>query len=200
MINWIESIPEWNRALPATLIATGVTPEQRQALAHALVVRALNLHPEAVVIEQVKGRPPVVAKPMGSRLYLSLSHRDKLTAVAIASSPVGVDVEVMDIEAEIPWNVLHAKDAANLTPHEGKARASAFARLWSLKEAYLKSLGVGLNREPSSFGVSFVDGENAVIHDPVGHTPVAAARTTWRVLSGTWGAVSTVILEPQRHG
>jgi phosphopantetheinyl transferase len=90
--------------------------------------------------------------------------------------------------------VLHPIEVAFLEQSSGRDRAMNFARLWSLKEAYLKSHGVGLRREPSSFVVQFVDRERATITDPETDQDAIAAGTIWRGLANDWAAISTVIL------
>jgi phosphopantetheinyl transferase len=198
MIGWFDGIAGWDRSLPAVIVAIGMTVEQRRALLHALVVRSMRLNPDAVVIEHPEGWPPTIAKPLGSGLHLSVGSRGLYTAAAIAASPIGVDVELVDERGEVPWNVLHETEAAFLAGLAGEAGAVAFARLWSLKEAYLKALGVGLSREPSSFAVSFIDGESATFHDPGASARVAEVGTIWRAAGGTRAAVSAVILERRR--
>jgi 4'-phosphopantetheinyl transferase len=193
-IQWIDELPGWNRAVPATLIMADGAVEKRHAALKAFVARALSLSPDRVEIEHVRDRPPIIARPLGAGLYLSLASRGGLAAMAAAPAPVGVDLELVDENAEIPWNVLHPGEAAMLAALKDRPQAMAFTRLWSLKEAYLKSLGVGLKREPSSFLVRFADSEVATIIDPVQSAGVADARTTWRGSGGIWNAVSTVVL------
>jgi 4'-phosphopantetheinyl transferase len=193
---WVDGIAGWDGQLPAVLISTGkAAKQQRRDLLHALVARFLELDPSTVVIEQTAGRPPTVKKPSGSDVYLSLSWRSPYTAAAIAASPVGVDVELVDEKGEVPWNVLHASEKATLGSLPENALASAFARLWSLKEAYLKALGIGLAREPSSFSVQFADEERAIIHDPSMPAIVIDARTTWRQTDAIPAAVSAILLK-----
>jgi phosphopantetheinyl transferase len=194
MIGWFDGIAGWDRSLPAVIVAVGVTIGQRRPLLHALVVRAMSINPDAVVIEHREGSPPTIAKPLGSGLHLSVGSRGFYTAAAIAASPIGVDVELLDERGQVPWNVLHEREAAFLAGLAGHDRALAFARMWSLKEAYLKALGAGLRREPASFAVSFVGGERAAIDDPHAAAEVADARTTWRAAAGAWNAVSAVVL------
>jgi phosphopantetheinyl transferase len=196
MVNWIDNISTWDGRLPATLVAIGLPPEQREAELRALVAHVLHVHPDSIAVERVNGRPPVLVRPAGRRLYLSTSSRSRVAAMAVAGSQVGVDVEVTDSEAEIPWNVLHANEVAKLASLKGGERSCAFARLWSLKEAYLKALGTGLSREPSSFAVSFVDEESAVIDDSIGSRP-AEAETRWHAGGAYLVAISVVVLEPQ---
>jgi phosphopantetheinyl transferase len=198
MIDWIENFPGWSRRLPAALICMGLTAEQRRALPLTLAAGALDLHPDAVLVAQATGHPPVVTRPAGSGLFLSIASRGSFTAAAVAASRVGIDVELVDPDGEVPWNVLHPSEAALLRGQGGEGRASAFARLWSLKEAYLKALGAGLFREPSSFAVCFLDEKAAAFDDS--HVPLrgAEAETTWRTFGALRAAVSTVVLKRQQ--
>ena len=196
MVNWIEDIARWDGSLPAALVAIDL--EQRDMALRALVARVLDLHPNAVTIERVKGRPPVLLQAAGHGLHLSTSSRGPFAAMAVAKSRVGIDVELADTNAEIPWNVLHPKETAELALlHDGETRLRAFARLWSLKEAYLKALGIGLWREPSSFAVGLADEHSAVFADPAASTRVVEAETRWRTVETSLAAISVVVLEPQ---
>jgi 4'-phosphopantetheinyl transferase len=198
-VQFIDELPGWNRALPTALITPAGTVEQRRAILKQFVARALLLHPDLIMIEHASDRPPIVGKPLSSGLYLSTSSRAGLAVLGAAAAPIGVDVEVVDDGGEIPWNVLHPDEAEILAALKGRPQAMAFARLWSLKECYLKSLGVGLKREPASFAVRFRDGVSAAVDDPARHAEVADARTTWRSAGGVWSAISTVVLMRQRH-
>ena len=198
-VQFIDELPGWDRALPTAMILPAGPVEERRARLHRFVARALALDPALVGIEHAEDRPPIVGKPLSSGLYLSSSSRGGLAAFAAARAPVGVDVEAVDEAGEIPWAVLHRDEVAMLEGLKGCPQAMAFARLWSLKECYLKSLGVGLRREPSSFSVRFLDGETAAVTDPEGRAGIADARTTWRGTGGLWIAVSALVLVRQRH-
>jgi phosphopantetheinyl transferase len=197
MIRWIDSLAEWDGALPGVLLIERATRETRHELLWRMSAKVLKLAPERVSVEHGEGRPPIIAKPFGSGLYLSSASRDGFAAVAVAPSPVGVDVEIAEIGGWIPWNVLHPNEVAFLEQETGAELAMNFARIWSLKEAYLKAEGVGFQREPSSFAVQFLDGERARIEDPEAAHEVLAASTTWRGLANSWAAVSAVVLKRQ---
>jgi phosphopantetheinyl transferase len=197
MVHWIETLSGWDGGLPATLVATGPAAEQRDALPRALVARALGCPPETIELRQPEGGGPVVARPSGSGLHVSKASRGVVTVVSVAASPVGVDVERLDVKGEIPWNVLHPAEAAMLRELPGLARARAFTRLWSLKEAYAKALGVGLLREPSSYEVRFADASQAAVYDPLNPDSVAEATTIWRGADESF-AISTVILSRRK--
>lgn len=198
-IQFVDDLPGWDRAVPAILILPRATPEQRRAMLGRFVARALALHPELIEIEYARDRPPIVGKPLGSGLYLSSSSRAGLAALGAATAPIGVDVETVDEAGEIPWYVLHPAEIAALEALAGQAQAMAFARLWSLKESYLKALGLGLGREPATFAVRFRDGESAQIDDPLAAGEVVDARTAWRSADGVWSAVSAVVLARRRR-
>jgi phosphopantetheinyl transferase len=78
----------------------------------------------------------------------------------------------------------------------GEARARAFARLWSVKEAYVKALRAGL-REAESFAVDFsnTNAEAALITDPFATAQSVYASTVWRTAQGRCAAVSAVVRE-----
>lgn len=127
-------------------------------IAHAALRRVvgavLGVSPQHVVIDRDRcprcgkrhGRPIV----SGSSVHVSLSHTSGLAAVAIASTPVGVDVEWIPASVDdAPLMALHPRERSEIAAMPRDARPAAFARAWTRSEAYLKGLGVGLAREPS---------------------------------------------------
>ncbi len=159
---WLSSPDDIAASLPAVWLVA--TPEQpatlpersalRRGLGARILARQLGLPPEAIAIgHDARGRP-LVERPRGSRLHLSLATRAGMVAVALADSPVGVDVEAVDARAAPPTAVLHSEEATWLFAQPEHERALAFARLWSAKEAYVKALGTGFTRPPESFTVS----------------------------------------------
>lgn len=193
-IRFIDDLAGWNGAAPVTLLTDAATRDQRRAALRALAAGALSLAPDSIEIEHPPDRPPRLAKPPGAGLHLSSAARGRLAALAVAPGPVGVDVEVLDLVPAIPWNVLHPVEVKTLEALAGRPRALAFTRLWSLKEAYLKALGVGFGREPASFAVRLSSGGKASVEDRQSAARVADTATTWRVAAGAWVAVSTVML------
>jgi 4'-phosphopantetheinyl transferase len=171
---WLESLDGYDGRLPAALVLRGVAETGRRRALRALAAAALGLDRDEIDIRHEAARAPRILRPR-SGLHCSSASRAGGAAVAVAERPIGIDVEVADA-AEIPWNVLHPAERQALAPIAEAERARAFARLWSVKEAYLKALGVGLAREASSFAVHCRDAERATIEDPFG-PPVAVAST-----------------------
>ncbi|MET8615950.1 4'-phosphopantetheinyl transferase family protein, partial [Streptomyces misionensis] len=98
------------------------------------------------------GRPALRAPGLRAPgLHFSLSHSGDLVLVALAGTPVGVDVEGL-ASAEAVRSAqcaLHATEVAELARLPAYERPAAFTRTWVRKEAYLKGLGTGLVRDPA---------------------------------------------------
>jgi 4'-phosphopantetheinyl transferase len=130
----------------------------RYAAAHIALRRLLGAYlgiaPEAVRLGRERcpvcggphGRPAVAGEGAG-RLHFSLSHGGDLVLLAFATAPVGADVESAPEPAVVAdvARVLHPDESAELAAlTDPAARAAAFGRCWTRKEAHLKGTGAGL--------------------------------------------------------
>ncbi|MFE9250593.1 4'-phosphopantetheinyl transferase family protein [Streptomyces sp. NPDC007088] len=121
---------------------------------HCALRRILGAHlgraPEDVRLSQADcpvcdaghGRPAVE----GSSLQFSLSRRAGYCLIALARTPVGVDLEAhpaLEVADELAGS-LHPREQVLLEQAPPERRAAVFARVWARKEAYLKGLGTGL--------------------------------------------------------
>ncbi|MEV7141472.1 4'-phosphopantetheinyl transferase family protein [Streptomyces tauricus] len=123
--------------------------------AHVALRRLLADHlggdPAEVVIRRAPcfvcggphGRPVIPRDPV----HFSLSHAGDQLLIALATEPVGVDVEkVPDATAVTELaGTLHPAERSALDGMSGMRRRIAFTRCWSRKEALLKGTGAGLN-------------------------------------------------------
>lgn len=185
-MNWLTSPDMTAAMLPAAwLVATGARPGNliersrlRRDMAQRIVARQLGLTADAVVIgHDAQGRP-LLAKPAGTKLHLSLATSAGLVAVALAEQPVGIDVERVDPTEAPPLATLHPAEAAALLGLPESVRPVAFARLWCAKEAYVKALGIGFRRAPESFAVTFLTLERFAVADAVlGSSAQGTSRT-----------------------
>ena len=93
------------------------------------------------------GRPRLVVDGAPSSLSLSLSHSGDWLAIALATVPVGIDVELprrqRDLHALARFT-FSPDEVASLDGLDEPAYSGAFHRLWTLKEARGKRLGTGL--------------------------------------------------------
>jgi 4'-phosphopantetheinyl transferase len=138
-----------------------------------LLGRAVGADPAALrFCEGARGKP---ALEDGS-LEFSMSHSARIAVYAIARGRrVGVDVEeVREGFDDLAAAHFGPREAAEIAATPGPARAEAFFRTWTLKEAYLKATGDGLSVPLASF---------AVRPSPRGRAERLAARPGWRLWS-----------------
>jgi 4'-phosphopantetheinyl transferase len=130
--------------------------------AHALLRTMLSRHVSIAPVEwrfrTTEGGKPVLdpaQAPPG--LHFSLTHTRGLAACAVGRShALGIDAEAWREPAPIElakryFAPAEARLVADLAPEQ---RPSAFYRLWTLKEAYLKATGEGLAAALDSFAFS----------------------------------------------
>jgi 4'-phosphopantetheinyl transferase len=136
----------------------------RYIVAHALVRITLSRYaavpPQAWTFEATASGRPEICGPAGvSPLRFSLSHTRGLIAVAVTRrADVGVDAERIDPSADMTALARQFFAPAEVQMLEAAThdrRAHAFFELWTLKEAYVKALGVGLSLPLNSFAIAF---------------------------------------------
>jgi phosphopantetheine--protein transferase-like protein len=140
-------------------------------IAHDLLRRALSSYrsvaPDAWQFSSDSyGKPSIdSADPELTALSFSLTHTRGCVACAIAvRAPVGVDVERIDRSVQIEEladRYFDATEAAWLRQCCAPERAVRFIELWTLKEAFLKARGLGLNGLLASVSFQF-EGERIV--------------------------------------
>jgi len=167
---WLVRAPEANAPLDISALdayerrrAAALRRPVERALyvaAHGALRRVLGaytgLAPASVRLTRLRcpgcGGPhgrPAVAGPAGRGLHFSLSRSAGLALLALASQPVGVDVERVPERslAEDAARALHLAELRELARLSVEARPGGFARCWTRKEAYLKATGAGLSRD-----------------------------------------------------
>lgn len=108
-------------------------------------------------------RKPRLIGP-GSLMFFNLSHTEHVAFVAVsANGEVGVDAEA--VRPGIAYETLSQRyftpsEADSICSEAPQYRPTAFFACWTRKEAYLKSLGVGLKTALSSFRVSVCPSES----------------------------------------
>ena len=118
-----------------------------RALVRAVLSERLEISPRSIQVSRTDTVKPVLAQG----LHFNVSHSGDLILLAISSErAVGVDVErkrdVQRVEAMLRRWLSTEEQAAYASLHgAGASPSEAFLRLWSLKEARLKALGVGIS-------------------------------------------------------
>jgi phosphopantetheinyl transferase len=114
----------------------------RLALAEA--VHGATLPAAWRFVRDEHGKPTLA--PGLPALNFSLSHEHPMVVAAVcATSPVGIDVARMtDRPPALPvWSAAAPSERALLAAESADSRAHDFVRLWALKEAYAKMVGLG---------------------------------------------------------
>lgn len=85
-------------------------------------------------------------------LQYNISHSGNMVICAISNNEVGVDIEeIKDMDIEIVKRCYSEKEAAYIIEQQGNVQLREFYRIWTLKEAYVKYLGVGIHKSFDSF-------------------------------------------------
>jgi phosphopantetheinyl transferase len=110
--------------------------------------------PEEVKMISAEGGAPVLLQPVG--WAMSLANKDAYTVVALAgaTAQIGVDIEIV---REMDWGPalsMTSSDAERAqfegAPGAPASKLRAFYRMWTLKEAVLKSTGRGFRAGPKA--------------------------------------------------
>ena len=136
----------------------------RRAMTRHLAARWLGHAPESVVIaHDATGAPRVL--PPDDRAFVSVAARGPIAAIAVAATPVGVDLEPVEPPREPVWSVLHPDERAAIARAWRAGSDDPFRDAWIAKEAWLKALGTGLRRDPASLQVQTVGVDSFDIRD-----------------------------------
>lgn len=121
------------------IVATG----DRMVLRILLAMFAPGTHQSLSIQRDFRGKPYLEGIP----LHFNLSHSESVLAIALSTQPVGVDVEQISMSTDIDSiseAVFTSDEASWLGSMDETMRVRKFTELWSLKEAHLKRLGIGI--------------------------------------------------------
>jgi len=91
---------------------------------------------------------PYAMTDHGEKIQLSFSHCARWVAVAIsANSLIGIDLETADQKQNISLfrETLTSEEIVQISNSHEENKYSTFVRIWTMKEAYSKALGLGLS-------------------------------------------------------
>lgn len=89
-------------------------------------------------------------------VHFNVSHSGSIAICSWGDIPVGVDIEKVEAgrNESIPYNMLAREEVQYLYSVQGELkRQDAFYRMWTLKESFVKVLGVGLSLDFDKFVV-----------------------------------------------
>lgn len=145
----------------ANAFSKGIDKE-RYILSHAYLRRVLSKHYPKVLPTDWEftynqyGKPFISAKHEVT-LFFNLSHSRHYVAVILHDKLCGIDIEEdqgMPIDEGIQDIAFSQKE--KYMYQKSSYPKEVFYQLWTLKEAYLKALGIGLQCDPSSIDFSCI--------------------------------------------
>lgn len=98
-----------------------------------------------------------LARASRRKLSFSISYAMSMIAIGISESPqLGIDLEPIPdwTYADVTWDALSERETLMLLSLPAADRYNAFLRIWTLKEAYTKCLGIGAGLDFRDIGVS----------------------------------------------
>lgn len=127
----------------------------RGGLRH-LLGQYLGMAPaEVAFCTTANGKPVLAGRGCDAGLEFNLSHSGRRIAIAVSSGAVvGIDIEKIRPSprlVRVAQRFFAAEEAASLAALSQKDRATAFFRLWTLKEAFIKTTGRGLSQRLNRF-------------------------------------------------
>jgi 4'-phosphopantetheinyl transferase len=89
------------------------------------------------------GKPAIVGHP---EIYFNLSHCKEAAICVISDQPIGVDVEsIREYRESLVHYTMNDEEIREIKSSENPA--SAFIRLWTMKEATMKLIGTGISND-----------------------------------------------------
>jgi len=173
---WVQSEPPALSAAEQQRIVAWLNEEERQrwqrfkfagdrqrflqarALVRSVLAGYLQQQPAILqfMLNQY-GKPQLQQQPLP--LHFNLSHTHGLLVLAVsADTEVGVDVEAVNREVEplaLAERFFAPAETALIKAQSADSQRDCFFRLWTLKEAYVKARGLGLQLGLESFAFHF---------------------------------------------
>lgn len=111
-------------------------------LTRKVVTKHLGILQEYVIIDYNKyGKPFVKNRP---DFYYNISHKGNTIVLATSNRCIGIDIEPIQMPNEMVINYCYTKEEKERI-HGAVSAAYEYTQLWTLKESYVKNIGVGMN-------------------------------------------------------
>ena len=112
-----------------------------------ILAKYVHQFPQEIIFDKTHSGKPVLKD--FPELHFNLSHSEDIALCAISHNPVGIDVEYLDKEInflDIAKRFFNKSEYEILkTISDREKLKPAFFKLWTQKEAYLKSQGKGVS-------------------------------------------------------
>ncbi len=124
--------------------------DQNQRIISKAVLRILlnkytKISPKAIRFSADQNKKPYFENDSADQIHFNISHSGNYILIAIASNPIGIDVEKID--TSFTWQNMSDSSLSKIEADfvENSANPSqSFYQLWTRKESLLKATGKGL--------------------------------------------------------
>ena len=109
-----------------------------------------------IVFRYNKYGKPLFIEPKG--IHFNISHSGEWVLCGVSDAPIGIDIEggMVDMLA-IAERFFSKEEAKYIDSHPICDRDDAFFKIWTLKESYIKCIGMGLQIPLNSFHFVFIE-------------------------------------------
>ncbi|MCA1293870.1 4'-phosphopantetheinyl transferase superfamily protein [Paenibacillus sp. alder61] len=121
-----------------------------EALARYMIAGKTGLPMNELIFDKNRyGKPYIRGQ---QRIFFNLSHSGRYVICGLDQEEIGIDLEeVKSMDLGIARKFFHANEYIYLLSREPEQRMDALFELWTLKESYIKYLGVGLQKPLDAF-------------------------------------------------
>lgn len=160
----LAAVSEQRREKVARLRAEGA---RRLSLGAALLLDRMLLDagfpPAGAFSFGEQGKPYLPDRP---GVHFSLSHSGSWVLCALSEAELGCDVEgPRRCDPALARRFFHPDETARLFSLQPREQDAAFVRLWTLKESYVKAVGLGLSLPLDAFRI-LPEGEGFALTAP----------------------------------
>ncbi|MEI5995269.1 4'-phosphopantetheinyl transferase family protein [Candidatus Enterococcus mansonii] len=127
-----------------------------EILFRVMLWKQYDLHWKDIKIGRTNyGKPEILNQ---ESIYFNISHSSDYVCCIISDDPVGIDIEKVSLEQDLSVfrNVFTQQEEEYIFKEsDGEEKHQKFYRLWTLKESYIKKIGLGLSISLKSFNIVF---------------------------------------------
>ncbi|RXZ79616.1 4'-phosphopantetheinyl transferase superfamily protein [Paenibacillaceae bacterium] len=133
-----------------------------ELLLRVQLARLLQLPNHEIVFDaNLYGKPYLIGHP----LEFNISHAGNWVVCALSHTVVGIDIEeIKAMDIGIAERFYAKKEYADLLAKAAEERQTYFYELWTLKESYIKAIGLGLSLPLDTFSFQ-ITGNDIVVED-----------------------------------
>ncbi len=115
-----------------------------QGFAKEIISKEYNIPKQELIFSVTESGKPYCKSH--KKIHFSLSHSKSILALAIDETPIGIDIEhIRQANENLIERVCAENEKKLIFSKENPDKA--FTEIWTKKEAYLKALGTGIDRE-----------------------------------------------------